>query len=97
MTHEDMLPKAEKMPTIASVAEARRRLAADHELAAEMLAEASEQRLQTKCPAHPGPRPMPLGQHLLGMIHHLGAHKSQLFYYLKLQGKPVNTHILWVV
>jgi hypothetical protein len=29
------------------------------------------------------------------MIDHLKAHKSQLFYDLKLQGKPVNTGHLW--
>lgn len=28
-------------------------------------------------------------------IHHLDRHKSQLFYYLKLQGQPVNTADLW--
>jgi hypothetical protein len=28
-------------------------------------------------------------------IHHLQQHKGQLFYYLKLQGKPVNTEHLW--
>jgi hypothetical protein len=26
---------------------------------------------------------------------HLAQHKGQLFYYLKLQGKPVNTTDLW--
>jgi len=29
------------------------------------------------------------------MIQHLDRHKVQLFYYLKLQGKPVNTADLW--
>ena len=48
MPHEDMLPRAEKMPTIASVAEARRLLAADRELAERMLAEAGEDRLATE-------------------------------------------------
>ena len=43
---EEMLPKADKMPTVASVAEARRLLAADKELAVRMLAEAGEERLQ---------------------------------------------------
>ena len=36
-----------------------------------------------------------LGRHLLEMVQHLDRHKSQLFYYLKLQGKPVNTSDLW--
>ena len=35
--------------------------------------------------------PMPLGQQLLGMVNHLSLHKAQLFYYLKMLGKPVNT------
>jgi hypothetical protein len=29
------------------------------------------------------------------MIQHLERHEGQLFYYLKLQGKPVNTVDLW--
>jgi len=38
---------------------------------------------------------MVLGLRLLQMIEHLKMHKSQLFYYLKLQGLPVNTMDLW--
>jgi len=34
---------------------------------------------------------------LNAMIGHLATHKAQLFYYLKLQGKPVNTGHLWGV
>jgi len=29
------------------------------------------------------------------MVNHLNQHKGQLFYYLKLQGKAVNTMHLW--
>jgi len=29
------------------------------------------------------------------MVSHLNAHKSQLFYYLKLMGKDVNTAHMW--
>ncbi len=36
-----------------------------------------------------------LGRHLLQMVQHLDRHKSQLFYYLKLQCKAVNTADLW--
>jgi hypothetical protein len=36
-----------------------------------------------------------LGRYLLQMVQHLDRHKGQLFYYLKLQGKPVNTADLW--
>ena len=37
-----------------------------------------------------------LGQHLLAMVDHLKIHRAQLFYYLKLLGKPVNTMDLWM-
>ena len=36
-----------------------------------------------------------LGRRLLHMVLHLDRHKAQLFYYLKLQGEPVNTADLW--
>ena len=38
---------------------------------------------------------MLLGHRLLQMVDHLKQHKGQLFYYLKLQGKPVSTTDLW--
>lgn len=37
-----------------------------------------------------------LFQHCYEMIWHLGQHKGQLFYYLKIQGKDVNTIHLWM-
>jgi hypothetical protein len=49
---------------------------------------------QTSAPWDPNSR-YALGRHLLQMVQHLDKHKSQLFYYLKLQGKPVNTGDLW--
>lgn len=89
---DEMLPPAEKLPCCSSVAEAKRRLAADHQTALAMLAQCSEERLAKEpAPAPWDPRPMPLGHRLLGMVGHLELHKAQLFYYLKLQGKPVNT------
>jgi hypothetical protein len=36
-----------------------------------------------------------LFQPFTSMMWHLGRHKGQLFYYLKLQGKNVNTMHLW--
>ncbi len=36
------------------------------------------------------------GQRLLPTIDHAKQHKGQLFYYLRLQGKSVNTGNLWV-
>jgi hypothetical protein len=38
-----------------------------------------------------------LGKHMLDMVHHLSIHKAQLFYYLKLMGRPVDTKSLWGV
>ena len=96
---EEMLPAAEKLPTVASVAEARRLLAADRELAERMVVEAGEERLQAEMSRAPWMPPQApessLGEHLFGMVNHLASHKSQLFYYLKLQGKDVNTKHLW--
>ena len=84
------------MPTVGSVAEARKLLARDKQLALDMLAQCSEDDLANK----PTPAPwdaveMVLGYRLLQMVGHLSQHKGQLFYYLKLQGKPVNTGHLW--
>jgi uncharacterized damage-inducible protein DinB len=81
---EEMLPPAEKMP------------AADRKLALEMVGRVSEQDLEHKhAPVPWDPTPMVLGHRLLQMVGHLVHHKCQLFYYLKTQGKPVNTGNLW--
>ncbi|MCE9635446.1 MAG: DinB family protein [Planctomycetes bacterium] len=93
---EEMLPSAERMPTAKSVAETRTKLAADKALALAMIAEAGEQNLATKMVAAPwNPQPALLGLQCLGMVDHLANHKAQLFYYLKLQGKPVHTGHLY--
>jgi hypothetical protein len=93
---EDMLPAAAKMPSVKSVAEARKLLAEDKALALEMLKRASEKGLAEKLVAAPwNPTPKLLGHQCLSMVGHLTSHKSQLFYYLKLQGKPVHTGTLW--
>ena len=93
----EMMPPAEKLPTITSVAECKRLLAEDQALALEMLARCSEDDLATKqvvAPWNPD-NPMALGYRLLQMVAHLGSHKAQLFYYLKLQGLAVHTGHLW--
>jgi hypothetical protein len=96
MPAEEMLSPAEKLPTVSSVAEARRLLVEDRELALKTLAQAGEERLANDMVAAPwNPEEMLLGQRLLSMAYHLGSHKAQLFYYLKLQGKPVHTGHLW--
>jgi hypothetical protein len=94
---EAMLPPAEALPTIESIAEARRLLAEDRLLALRMIKEAGEEKLDTLMVAAPWcpDEPQPLGLQFLGMIHHLQSHKSQLFYYLKLMGRDVNTMHLW--
>jgi hypothetical protein len=93
---EEMLPPAEKLPAMDSVAEARRLLAEDKALALQMIDQSGEKDLAgRKVNAPWDPREIALGRRLLQMIGHLEQHKAQLFYYLKLQGKPVNTAHLW--
>ena len=98
LSPEDMLPPAEKLPTIGSVAEARQKLAEDKAVALQMIEQAGEADLDGRISAAPWDPPdmqKSLGQHLLSMAMHLDLHKAQLFYYLKLLGRPVNTHDLW--
>ncbi|MBM4131157.1 DinB family protein [bacterium] len=97
MPMEAMLPPAEALPTIGSVAEARRLLAEDKQLALAMIREAGEAKLDSLLVAAPwAPRDQqPLGRQFLSMTCHLQSHKSQLFYYLKLMGRDVNTMHLW--
>lgn len=94
---EAMMPKAEEMPTVGSVAEARELLAEDRGLCMSLLSDVDDARLANERSAPPwgGPE-RTLFQHCNEMIWHLGQHKGQLFYYLKLQGKPVNTMHLWM-
>jgi hypothetical protein len=91
-----MLPPAEKLPTVGSVAEAKKLLAEDKQVALDMLAKCNEDKLANETASAPwDPTEMILGHRLLQMVGHLNQHKGQLFYYLKLQGKPVNTGHLW--
>ena len=93
---EQMLPPAEKLPAVKSVAEAKKLLAQDKQTALAMLKKCSEGDLANKIAKAPwDPMELKLGQRMLQMVEHLSQHKSQLFYYLKLQGKPVNTSHLW--
>lgn len=96
MPPDAMMPPAEKMPAVKSVAEALQLLAEDKKLAFKMFEQAGEERLENEQSSPPwGGPPRSLYQHLHEMIGHLGQHKGQLFYYLKLQGKDVNTMHLW--
>jgi len=91
-----MLPPAEKLPTVVSVVEAKELLAKDKQLSLDILAECDEDKLSNETVSAPwDPTDIILGYRLLQMVAHLSQHKSQLFYYLKLLGKPVNTSHLW--
>jgi len=97
LSPEEMLPPAEKLPAIGSVEEAKKLLAQDKELALATIDQAGEKSIaetEMAAPWTPAVK-APLGRHLLQMVQHLDRHKAQLFYYLKLQGKPVNTADLW--
>jgi len=92
----NMLPPAEALKSAESVAASRAALAEDKKLALAMVAQAGEDDLAHKDVSAPwDPRPAKLGYMLLDMVHHLASHKCQLYYYLKLQGKPVHTGTLW--
>jgi uncharacterized damage-inducible protein DinB len=96
LSPEEMLPPAEELPTIESVAKAKELLAADKKLALDMLAQCNEKSLANDISRAPwDSSDIVLGYRLLQMISHLSQHKGQLFYYLKLQGKPVHTGHLW--
>ncbi len=93
---ENMLPPAEKMPAIGSATEVRRLLESDRLCALDMIAKAGEERLASEQLATPwNPVRLLLGYQFLLMVKHLDQHKAQLFFYLKLQGKPLHTGHLW--
>lgn len=93
---EEMLPPAEKLPSVAGLAEAKRLLAEDRRGALDILSSLDEEKLATaKAPVPWDPTEMILGHRLLQMVDHMKQHKGQLFYYLKLQGKPVHTGHLY--
>ena len=94
---EEMFPPAEKLPMVTSVEQAKRLLLQDKTAALRVVEEAGEQDLCRKeitAPWSAG-KADPLGWQLYQMVAHLDRHKSQLFYYLKLQGKAVGTLDLW--
>ena len=99
MPKEDMLPKAEKMPTVESVAAARKALAGDGKVGLAMVEQAGEDALGSKMLSAPWEQGNDklLGKHMLDMVDHLSIHKAQRFYYLKLMGRPVDTMSLWGV
>jgi len=94
---DEMLPPAEGLPAVGSVQEARDLLAADKKVALDTVAQAGEARLAGETVAAPWDpeNARPFGEQFMGMVLHLQSHKSQLFYYLKLMGRDVNTMHLW--
>ncbi len=96
LSPEEMLPPAEKLPTVKSVSEAKKLLQKDKQIALDMLNKCNEETLTNQISKAPwDSSEMVLGHRLLQMVSHLSHHKTQLFYYLKLQGKEVNTTHLW--
>lgn len=95
--HENMLPPAESLPSVTSVEEALKLLAEDKIIAFSVLESAGETRLSEEMSSAPWDpvNSRNLGLHCLNMVQHLDSHKHQLFYYLKLMGKDVNTMNLW--
>ncbi len=91
-----MPPPAEQLQAVSTIDEALNLLSLDKALALEALNHCSDEELESKpAPAPWDPTPLNLGLRMLQMIDHLNQHKAQLFYYLKLQGKPVNTFHLY--
>ncbi len=92
------VPPATVLPGVENVEQALELLANDRSLALRHIKDAKESELLTKRFTAPwGGSEVSLFQHLMLMIAHLAQHKGQLFYYLKLMGKDVNTSDLWGV
>jgi hypothetical protein len=93
---KDHVPPATALPSVESVEQALRLLKDDRNLALSCIAEANEEELLVKAFTAPwGGSKLPLFHHLLRMVAHLAQPKGQLFYYLKLMGKEVDTKDLW--
>ena len=96
LNEENHIPVQSELPGVQSVEEAFNLLENDKKLALNCIREVDETKLLNDIFVAPwgGPK-FTLFQHLLHMIAHLVQHKGQLFYYLKLKGKNVNTSDLW--
>ena len=95
-SEHDHIPPAEALASVTTVREALELLAADRAVAIDCIQAAGEANLLERKIAAPwgGPQ-VSVFEQLLHMIAHLAQHKGQLFYYLKLMGKDVNTGDLW--
>jgi hypothetical protein len=98
LNEEDHVPPQTALPSVENVEEAIKFLDEDKKLTISCISELDESEFLNRSLAAPwGGRELTLFQHLLQMIAHLNQHKGQLFYYLKLMGKNVNTNDLWGV
>jgi hypothetical protein len=96
LNEEDHVPSQTALPSIENVEEAIKLLDEDKKLTISCISELDETELLNRSLIAPwGGQKLILFQHLLQMISHLNQHKGQLFYYLKLMGKNVNTNDLW--
>lgn len=96
MPKEEMLPPAEKMPAVNTISEAVEMLNKDTGDALATLETIEEEELAEKQTEAPWMNnTMILGHRLLTMVEHQNNHLVQLFLYLKLMGKPVNTEDLY--
>ncbi len=90
------VPPASSLPGVSSVQEALDLLTEDRRATLSGIAAAGESNLLSRQITAPwGGRELSLFQQLLEMLKHLAQHKGQLFYYLKLMGKAVDSHDLW--
>jgi uncharacterized damage-inducible protein DinB len=90
------VPPAEALPSVTSVRQALDLLREDRSVSWKCISAAGESNLLSRRVIAPwGGRELVLFQQLLLMVKHLAQHKGQLFYYLKLMGKPVGSRDLW--
>ena len=93
---KDHIPPPTSLPGVENVEEACILLEEDRKLTISCISDVEESELLNRSLTAPwGGEKLPLFQHLLQMIAHLNQHKGQLFYYLKLMAKNVNTKDLW--
>ncbi len=93
---EGGMPKADKLPAVANLDEAKERIAEDRKKALDVLDGLTDDDFCDRMVAAPWDKaPLPLGAQLGFMVTHIESHRSQLYYYLKLMGKPVHTGHLW--
>lgn len=90
------VPPPAALPTVLSVQEALELLTEDRRVTLSCIAAAGEANLLARRITAPwGGRELTLFQQLLEMLKHLAQHKGQLFYYIKLMGKTVDSRDLW--